>query len=145
MIRFAQPLDAGRVGAILTEFTTETPWMPRLHTAAEDIRHAEQMIDQGLVTVFDDGALRGFLARRKDDVLSLYVRATDRRRGIGCALLDAAKAQSAVLTLWTFRANHPARSFYRREGFSEIGRTDGENEEGLPDVHLAWRRKGKDG
>ena len=41
--------------------------------------------------------------------------------------------------LWTFVANAPARRFYAREGFVEVRRTGGENEEGLPDVLLKWR------
>jgi hypothetical protein len=41
--------------------------------------------------------------------------------------------------LWTFVANAGARRFYAREGFVEARRTEGENEEGLPDVLLTWR------
>ncbi len=32
-----------------------------------------------------------------------------------------------------------ARCFYSREGFSEIRRTNGDNEEGLPDIPLECR------
>ena len=35
--------------------------------------------------------------------------------------------------------NEGARRFYGREGFVEVGGTPGDNEEGLPDVLLAWK------
>ena len=39
--------------------------------------------------------------------------------------------------------NEPARRFYRRHGFVEVGRTDGaRNEEREPDVRLAWEPTG---
>jgi hypothetical protein len=62
---------------------------------------------------------------------------------VGAALLDRAKAQrSGGLTLWTFVANEGARRFYARQGFVEIGRSEGENEEGLPDLLFRWRETG---
>lgn len=41
--------------------------------------------------------------------------------------------------LWTFVANTGAQSFYRREGFAEMRRTDGDNEEHLPDILYRWQ------
>ena len=32
-----------------------------------------------------------------------------------------------------------AVSFYRRHGFEVVGRTDGDNEEGAPDLRMEWR------
>jgi putative acetyltransferase len=46
------------------------------------------------------------------------------------------------LSLWTFQANEGARRFYAREGFAEVRMTEGDNEEGLPDVLLEWVRDG---
>jgi chorismate mutase len=38
-----------------------------------------------------------------------------------------------------FESNPRARAFYARHGFVEVGRGDGsENEEGAPDVEMAW-------
>ena len=75
---------------------------------------------------------------------------TSRRRraaaGIGAALIAAAKAaRPEGLLLWTFVANEGARRFYAREGFVESGRTEGENEEGLPDVLLDLAAAGMTG
>jgi GNAT superfamily N-acetyltransferase len=70
----------------------------------------------------------------------LYLAPEARGRGVGRALVAAAKARRPEgLTLWTFVANEGARRFYAREGFVEVGRTEGENEEGLADVLLAWK------
>ena len=50
-LRPATPTDAGAVGAILSEFVDDTAWMPRIHTRAEDLAHAGDLITRGWVTV----------------------------------------------------------------------------------------------
>ncbi len=83
----------------------------------------------------------GFLAREGEEVLALYLAPEARGRGVGKALLDAAKAGRERLTLWAFQRNAAALRFYAREGFAEVERTDGAgNEAGLPDVRLVWER-----
>ncbi len=60
-------------------------------------------------------------------------------QGLGSQLIEVAKAERPDgLDLWTFQANHGARRFYARHGFVEVDRTDGDNEEGAPDVRLRW-------
>jgi hypothetical protein len=44
MIRPARDLDAGALGAILSDFMEVTDWMPRLHSRAEDISFAAKLI-----------------------------------------------------------------------------------------------------
>ena len=44
MIRPARDLDAGALGAILSDFVEVTDWMPRLHSRAEDISFAAKLI-----------------------------------------------------------------------------------------------------
>lgn len=60
--------------------------------------------------------------------------------GVGTALLDHAKVRRPDgLRLWVFVSNEPARAFYARHGFVPIGGSDGvANEEGAPDLLLAW-------
>jgi len=71
----------------------------------------------------------------------LYVDAAWTGRGLGSALVRHAKAVSAGrLDLWTFASNAGAQRFYERHGFSEVDRTDGDNEEGEPDIHYRWSR-----
>lgn len=71
----------------------------------------------------------------------LYVDPRRLGRGIGSRLLEVAKRQRPEgLRLWTFVSNTGAQRFYARHGFTEVRRTDGrDNEEGAPDIELAWR------
>ncbi|ETW13557.1 acetyltransferase domain-containing protein [Roseivivax marinus] len=142
-LRAARTTDAGAVAGILGAFTDATPWLPRVHTGAEDIAHAGLMIDRGWVTLAEDEAGRviGFLAREGDEIHALYLRDAARRAGLGTALLDRAKAVRETLALWTFAANGPARRFYARRGFREVAATRGANDEGLPDVRCVWTRR----
>lgn len=140
-LRPARPLDAGTAGDILYRFQQDTVWMPKLYSSAEAICFCGLMIDRGWVTVAErDGSVLGFLARKGEEVCSLYLAPGACGQGAGKALLDAAKAETFRLTLRTFAANEGAQRFYRREGFSETGRGDGmDNEEGLPDIAYEWR------
>jgi len=141
-LRPAVPLDAGAVGGILSEFIDRTPWMPRLHSRAEEIAFADAMIARGWVTVAEGGSgVAGFMAREGAEVHALYVAGAARRTGCGRALIAAAQARAARLELWCFAANAPARAFYAAQGFTERQRTDGaRNDEKLPDIRLAWDR-----
>ena len=116
MIRVAQPLDAGAVGRILSEFIDTTDWMPRLHSRAEDISFAGTMIDRGWVRVFEEDAILGFIAQSDDEVCALYVARAARGQGVGTALLNDAKQLRQSLKLWTFQLNLQAQKFYLREG-----------------------------
>ena len=42
--------------------------------------------------------------------------------------------------MWCFRANAGKRAFHARAGSAGAGRMAGDNDEGLPDLRLAWRR-----
>ena len=91
------------------------------------------------VTVADDDAVIGFLARRDDWIDALYLSAARRGMGIGTALLRSAMSVRPRLELWAFQANVPARKFYAAHGFVEDRFTDGAgNDENLPDVHMTW-------
>lgn len=141
LLRPATPLDAGRVGAILSAWIDETPWMPRIHTRAEDIAHADMMVRQGWVTVSENETINGFLARNGDDIHALYIAPDARGQGVGSRLLIDAMHKNDQLSLWTLQANTRAQAFYERHGFTEVERTDGTgNDEGLPDIRYHWQR-----
>lgn len=142
VLRPANPLDAGRVGAILSAWIDETPWMPRVHTRAEDIAFADMMVDRGWVTVSETAEdVLGFIARDGDDIHALYIDPEARGQGIGSALLASAMQHEDHLTLWTFQANTRAQAFYERHGFAPVEHTDGSgNDEGLPDIRYHWQR-----
>ncbi len=142
-IRPAKSTDAGAVGAVLSEFTQLTDWLPKVHTRAQDVAHAGQMIDRGWVTVTcQEQVVTGFLARETTTIHALYIAASHHRQGLGRALLNHAKAGVNRLSLWTFQANVPAQAFYRAEGFVEAERTNGAgNDEGLPDIRYLWQKE----
>lgn len=134
--------DVGTLAGIMGDWVRETDWMPVLHSREEDEGFVATLLGTHKVRVARKGADRlGFLARQGGRVQALHVAAEARGLGIGKALLDELKAAEFEIELWTFQANPRAVAFYRREGFSEVVRTDGSgNEESLPDVRLIWRR-----
>lgn len=87
----------------------------------------------------DNGLLVALLVLEGDWVDQPYVDPTRTNSGIGQTLLELAKElRPAGLRLWTFAANHGARRFYERHGFIATASTEGENEEGAPDVRYEW-------
>lgn len=140
----AGPADSGALAAVFGAARRDAmPWLPRLHTEAEDRRYfAEHVLAEcDVVVVRRDREPIAFLALRNNMLEHLYVRPDAQRAGVGSALLDKAKRRSpAGLRLWVFQRNHAARAFYAWHGFVEVRLTDGaENEEREPDVLLAWR------
>ncbi len=142
VLRAARSTDAGAVGAILSAFIDDTPWMPRIHTRAEDLSFAGSMIERGWVTVAQiDGAVVGFAALNGAELNALYIAKGHRNRRIGAQLLDDAKAETPRIELWTFQANEGAQRFYTAHGFEEVERTNGaDNDEKLPDIRYTWER-----
>ena len=139
-IRRATPKDAPACAAILNAWIDATPWMPRCHTPADVERHYREFVfTKRRIWVAGD-PVAGYLSLDPEaqEVTSLYAART--REGLGKALLDRAKEDQRTLSLWTFEANIGARRFYAREGFAEVARTAGDNEEGLPDIQFRWQR-----
>lgn len=142
IISTARALDAGAIGHILSVSNDLMPWLPRVHSAAEEIKYSGDMIDAGWVRVAKvDGKVVGFIARDKEEVYALYVLPDFQDRGVGTALLKDAMAESAKLGLWSYAANGVAAHFYESRGFIEVDSTDGSgNEAGLPDIRFEWTR-----
>lgn len=140
-LRKASAADAPACGRILQNWLDRTDWVPDLHDLheTEDFLR-DTLIAQGHTTLaVAGGRIAGFLSRDNSFVKALYVAEGFRGVGIGAALLNRAKTETPRLTLWTFVANVAARRFYAREGFVELERTQGDNEEKLPDILLEWR------
>lgn len=86
------------------------------------------------------GDVRALLVLDEDWIDQLYVDPDWCGGGLGSRLLEVAKeARPDGLQLWTFAANRGARRFYERHGFTAVDATDGDNEEGAPDVRYEWR------
>jgi len=139
----AKPADAPRLAAVMAGWLNETPWIPNLHTSAEDQRFLRRLIDTvDVIALRNWRGPQGFLARDGEVVHALYLAPKARGRGHGTRLLDVAKTRVPRLELWCFQANTGARAFYAREGFLEVEQTDGAgNDEKLPDVRLVWEKE----
>lgn len=86
-----------------------------------------------------DGSIVALMTLGEDFVEQLYVLPEHQGRGIGEALLGVAKQQRPHrLQLWAFESNVRAWHFYERFGFVAVQRTEGDNEEGAPDVRYEW-------
>jgi GNAT superfamily N-acetyltransferase len=87
----------------------------------------------------EDEVVVGFIALEPGWVDHLYVEPARTGQGIGTALLGLGKhEQPEGLDLWAFQSNLGARRFYERHGFVAVAFTDGDNEEGEPDVRYRW-------
>lgn len=115
---------------------------PSVHPDDDVRRHfSETVFTRSEVWVLGaPGALRAMLVSSPGWVEHLYVAPGWWRRGLGGVLLGHAMARQGVLELWAFEANHAARAFYEAHGFIAVAATDGDNEEGAPDVRYRWTR-----
>lgn len=142
-LRRARASDAGELAEVLLRSRAasipEIP--PPVHTDAEVRTWLEEVVlPTREVWVADngDGAI-GLLVLEEAWIDQLYVDVGETGQGIGTRLIDLAKQRRPTgLELWTFEANVRARRFYVRHGFVEVGATDGDNEEGAPDVRYLW-------
>jgi ribosomal protein S18 acetylase RimI-like enzyme len=93
--------------------------------------------DESVLVGLDGGEVVGFSVARPcaedpdlvgfaGEVQMLYVRPGAQRRGVGAALVGAAREELAEsrlywLVVWVVEANHAARAFYRRVGLGPDG------------------------
>ena len=142
-IRNARSQDVSICSAILNRWIDDTEWMPRVRSEKQVVDFYNNIVFQShkLFVAETAGKVGGFMALGDDGLVNaLYVGDGFRRRGIGGHLIARAKKElGEQVQLWSFQANKDAQKFYLRHGFVEINRTDGDNEEGLPDVLLEWR------
>ncbi|WP_375480740.1 GNAT family N-acetyltransferase [uncultured Jatrophihabitans sp.] len=110
----------------------------------DDVRAhvAEVIVPQRETWVATDatGAVVGVLVLADADLHWLFVVPEAQGGGVGSTLLTHAKSRRPDgLALWVFTSNEPARRFYVARGFEVVGGTEGDNEEGAPDLRMAWR------
>lgn len=133
-----------RLAAILWAWTRGTPGQPCARSRAEDLALLWRETWRGRVRVARArGRIAGFILRDGVRVHALHVVPDMRGRGVGRALLAEAQARAGALDLWVLEENRRARAFYQRAGFAEAARDrrGGGNDEGLPDIRMAWRRR----
>jgi GNAT superfamily N-acetyltransferase len=117
---------------------------PPVHTADEVREHFATVVlphrEVWLAVV--NGTVAGLLALDDEWVDHLYIDPPVFGRGVGSQLIAVAKQRRPRLKLWAFQSNVGARRFYERHGFVAVAFTDGDNEEGEPDVQYVWERAG---
>jgi GNAT superfamily N-acetyltransferase len=129
-------------GVWLRSRAASVPAIPHpVHTDDEVRSYFDVVVATKDVWVIDRrGAITALLVLDGEWVDQLYVDPDHFGQGHGSSLIAVAKRQRPDgLKLWTFEANSGARRFYERHGFVVTGGTDGENEEGAPDVRYEWR------
>ena len=141
-IRNAMLADMEHCARIYNDWVDRTAWMRRVHTHKDVLRWLEtDGFKRRTVLVAEQiGQVVGYVSYDNAPMITaLYVRDGCRGNGVDKQLLDAAKARIAGPTcLWTFVSNRRAQTFYLREGFVEERRTEGDNEEKLPDIFYRW-------
>jgi len=142
-VRLARREEADAVATVwLRSRAASVPAIPPPVHSDDEVREWFQHVVLPAKEVWvadEDGSIRGVLVLDDAGIDQRYVDPDHTSGGIGGELLSAAKRRrSDGLTLWTFAANVGARRFYERHGFTVIAETDGDNEEGAPDVRYAW-------
>jgi GNAT superfamily N-acetyltransferase len=113
---------------------------PGIHTEREvHIWMADVVVPNKEVWVAERRTVDGLLVLDGTEVEMLYVHPRAQGHGLGSLLLAQAKTlRPNGLALWTFQSNRHARHFYEDRGFVAVRHTDGDNEEGAPDVRYVW-------
>lgn len=144
-LRDAVTADVPAIAALIRHSKAiAMPWLPVLHSLQEDERWVEGMLSSEhrirvAASISDSSALLGVIVTSTGWINHLYVAPSMQGRGLGTALLEEAKLESdRPLQLWAFQDNFRARSFYESHGFASVRKTDGDNEERLPDVLYRW-------
>jgi putative acetyltransferase len=141
VIRRGIPDDAPEVARIFRDSRAAAmPWLPILHTPAEDEAWFRASLTRESYAFVEEGRILGYAVLREDELHDLYVTPDAQGRGVGSALFERVReARPRGFRLWVFRDNMQARRFYEARGCRQIDATDGDNEEGLPDVLYEWK------
>lgn len=139
MIRDILPDEAPALAAIFSASRRAAmPWLRHVHSEAEEAAFITGIaLPRARVWVAEvDGRPAGFLAREDAWIAHLYLGPAHWRRGLGGALLAAARHDAPpLLRLYTFQRNLAARAFYEKHGFRAVTLGDGSgNMEAEPDV-----------
>jgi GNAT superfamily N-acetyltransferase len=144
-VRRAHTDEAAPIATVfLRSRHASVPAIPPLVHDDDDVHHyfASVVLPDHEVWIGDaDGQVVALLVLGDDFIEHLYVDPDWTGRGLGSELVDVAKTRCREgLSLWTFQSNAGARRFYENHGFKAEAMTDGDNEEGAPDVRYRWTK-----
>ena len=139
LVRPAAPADAAALAVLGRAVASEQElWLTYERSASDERRNIKSMRRDPNVAVFvaeTPAGLVGRLSIARDNAsqshhvaeLGLMVAGSERRRGIGTALIEEAvtwarRSGITKLELHVFPHNEPAIALYRKLGFSEEGR-----------------------
>ena len=135
--------DAGEVASLYLEARRAA--VPAIPPAVHSDESIVAFVTSKVIPTFEtwvaveDHAIVGLLALHDDWIEQLYLLPGRTAQGIGSRLMTLAKERRpAGLQLWVFQSNVRAIAFYERHGFVAEESTDGDNEEGEPDVRMRW-------
>jgi len=139
-LRFGGPEDLDGAATLLA--TVRRASFPAIPPSVHDDEvelapYLASLLDQGAEVVLAEeaGELLGVMVVHGTVIEQLAVATEAQANGIGRQLIHFALSRiTQPMTLWTFQSNTAAQGFYLHLGFTEIARTDGDNEEGEPDV-----------
>ena len=142
IIRTAVREDRSKLADIMRTALDGLGFVPSLHTPGEDAAFMAGLLLSAEVWVAIAGDQPvGFIAVTKNtNVPALYVAPSWQAKGIGTALLGAARQGRTELSLHCFQQNVNARRFYEAHGFQIMAQdVIGQNDEGLPDLTYRWQ------
>ncbi len=120
--------------------------MPAIPEPVHDEAEVRTWVDDVLIpaggtwVVEQGGDVVAMMTLDGSDMDQLYVATDHQHQGLGTMLVELARQLSpAELSLWTFRSNTRACRFYETLGFVVVGMSDGDNEEGAPDLRYRWK------
>jgi GNAT superfamily N-acetyltransferase len=139
----ARAADAATVAELWwTTRQASVPAIPQPVHDADDVRRwvEDVLIPAGGTWVVERGGdLVAMMTLEGSEIDQLYVAPDRQHQGLGTMLVELARQLSpGQLSLWTFRSNRRARKFYEALGFVVVGMSDGDNEEGAPDLRYRW-------
>lgn len=139
-LRAASTADAPAIAGVILEARRAMTYLPVVHTDDQAARHFFEVVERSAVEVaVADGAVIGFATVRHGWLEHLNVLPAHQSAGVGSRLIDWAKETSpGGLDLWVFQRNNRAHALYLAHGWRDVLCTDGDNEEGQPDIRMHW-------
>ncbi len=137
-VRRAVEADVPAMAQIVCDWEAATEWMTSLYGPEEIATFIREALPAREIWVAGE-PIEGYLSfdPNVSRVGGLYCKTTG--AGIGKTLMDQVKKGRGFVWLTTHEPNEKAQKFYKREGFEEVSRHDGDLHETVREVRMEWR------